>query len=483
MNSHKNETLEYLLKQNENILPHFLEIFSQRVINNQACVFVGSGVSTNSNYPNWSSLLAPCAEALGIDIKMEKDLYALAQFYVNKHKDSELRRYVSDKINSIPHSNELLDSLLDIDFKSIWTTNFDKLIENALLKRCVPHNIISNDKNLASIDTAEKINIYKMNGDISDPTNMILTKHDYEHYKTTHPLFLTFLRKELVANTFLFVGYSFNDSLILESLSAINEYLGEFSAPHYAIMVVDENTTMRFVHYVDDLEQRYNVKCIFSKKEDIVSLVHLLKRSIKRKKVFISGSYEYVSEKTNLLADAISRTMVTELYDSGYRISTGIGKKLGTLITGYANQYLAERNVKNPSKYLSMRPFPFHLELDEQTKLHYRKIMQRDCSIAIFMFGQSHTSAKLGCTEQNGHYSPGVYQEFEIAKKNNLIIIPIGATGYEAELIWREVKRNINKYYYLEKKIDVLLTENNPKKLISIIISILDEVSKNGNIY
>ena len=71
-----------------------------------------------------------------------------------------------------------------------------------------------------------------------------------------------------------------------------------------------------------------------------------------------------------------------------YRIATGVGKHLGTFITGYAHQYLAEHQIINPNYYLSMRPFPFHLNLDEEDKIQYRKIMQADCSAAIFMFGQ-----------------------------------------------------------------------------------------------
>ena len=75
-----------------------------------------------------------------------------------------------------------------------------------------------------------------MNGDISDPVNMILTKNDYEHYLKKHPLFLTFLKKELVSNTFLFIGYSFSDALVLDCLSSISEFLGDVVGYHYAIM-------------------------------------------------------------------------------------------------------------------------------------------------------------------------------------------------------------------------------------------------------
>ena len=159
--------------------------------------------------------------------------------------------------------------------------------------------------------------------------------------------------------------------------------------------------------------------------------------------------------------------------------STGVGKRLGTYITGYANQYLAERNISNTPKYLSMRPFPFHMNLSEEKKETYRKLMQRDCSAAIFLFGQSRNMNKAGMFDDNiAHFSTGTYQEFQIAKANNFVIIPVGATGYEANIIWKEVKANINQFYYLSKKIDILRYETEPQKISEVIVNILNSVTE-----
>jgi len=470
--------MDRLLRQTEDYLPHFRNVFSEQVINNNASLFLGTGVSINSGYPGWAELLSPCAEELGIEISDESDLYAVAQYYANRHNDAELRRLISGKINKIAQSNPLLEELFSVGFHSIWTTNFDKLIEDGLARRFIPNNVIFSDKSLASIDKQDKITIYKMNGDISDPVNMILTKSDYERYQKRHPLFLTFLKKELVANTFLFVGYSFSDDLVLSLLSAINEFMGEAGNRHYAIMPVDERVGTRFECFVEDLDRRYNVKCLCVKKEDIPHTVCSLNYKVREKKVFISGAYDTVPEETNNYADTLSRTLVDRLLGAQYRIVTGVGKRLGTFITGYAHQYIAEHNIPNASKHLSMRPFPFHLALDIDTKDKYRTMMQRDCDAAIFLFGQSRSTAEEGSFEQTGHYSRGVYQEFEIAKRLGLAVIPVGSTGLESEVIWREVKANINLYPYLSKKIDVLHSERNPEHLSTLILSILRDISK-----
>ena len=126
---------------------------------------------------------------------------------------------------------------------------------------------------MASIDKYDKVNIYKMNGDISDPVNMILTKNDYEHYLKKHPLFLTFLKKELVSNTFLFIGYSFSDALVLDCLSSISEFLGDVVGYHYAIMCIDEYVSPQLLYFVEAVSYTHLV----IKKPTIASIFPLIK--------------------------------------------------------------------------------------------------------------------------------------------------------------------------------------------------------------
>lgn len=478
----RNPILSKLLNETQNNIEHFFNIYSEQVINGAASLFLGSGVSRDSGFPSWAALLTPCAEELGIDMGDNPDLFSVAQYYSNRHSDAELRRLFNKAINRYTEPSPTLDSLLEVPFSSIWTTNYDKLIEDGLKKRYIGHNTIVNDKDLASVSKDTKINVYKMNGDVSEPTTMIVTKDDYEHYTQKHPLFLTYLKKELVANTFLFIGYSFADALVLDCLSSLTEFLGSAANCHYAIMLVDNRVTHKTEYLFEDLHKRYNIKCLALRKEDIPLLIMSLKLKVRQKKVFISGAFDTVSEEVNSFADRLSFELVQHLYENEFRIATGVGKRLGTFLTGYAHQYLAERNITNTSRFLSMRPFPFHLDLDQSAKIRYRKIMQADCSAAIFLFGESKSTSDEGGVEATGHYSRGVYMEYELAKQSGLAIIPVGATGFESEIIWNEVQANINQYYYLSKKIEKLRSERDPVKLSELIISILQDIPKKNRI-
>ena len=457
-------------------------MYKRQVLNGDASLFLGSGISRDSGLPSWSTLLKPCAEELNIPLDEKTDLYSIAQYYVNRNKDSELRRQFGDAINKYTPENPLLNLLLEVPYNSIWTTNYDKLIEKRLEKQFIGCNPITKDEDLANVTKGSKINVYKMNGDVTDTTSMIITKNDYEHYAQKHPLLLTFLKRELVSSTFLFAGYSFSDSLVLNCLNSLKEFLGDSCNCHYAFMLVDDMVTTETLYFFEDMHIRYNVKCLALQKNDIHLLVKELIKKIREKKVFISGAYDNISDKEVAFADKLSNAVVTKLLSNEYRIATGVGKHLGTFITGYAHQYLAEHQIINPNYYLSMRPFPFHLNLDEEDKIQYRKIMQADCSAAIFMFGQSKGTELKGGYSKTGHYSEGVYMEYTLAKKAGLMIIPVGSTGYESEIIWNEVKTNINQYYYLSKKIDKLHNEKDSQKLIEIIFSILNDIPKKNRI-
>ena len=429
----RNPILSQLLSRSKDDIEHFLNYYSEQVISGEATLFLGSGISRDSGFPSWKALLTPCAEELGIELTDQTDLYSIAQYYSNRHSDAELRKLFNKAVNRF----------------SVQDT---------------------------------KINVYKMNGDVATPTSMVVTKNDYEHYAQKHPLFLTFLKKELVANTFLFIGYSFSDALVLDCLSSLTEFLGPAGNCHYAIMLVDDKVTAKTEYFFEDLYLRYKIKCLAVQKADIPVLISRLAKKVREKKVFISGAYDTVPEECDQFADKLSFELVHHLYENEFRISTGVGKRLGTFITGYAHQYLAERSIKNTARFLSMRPFPFHLELDENAKIRYRNIMQADCSAAIFLFGQSRSTTLAGGFELTGHYSHGVYMEYELAKKSGLAIIPVGATGYEASVIWKEVKANINQYYYLSKKVDKLQSERDPAKLSELIVSILRDIPKKDRI-
>ena len=441
----------------------FFEDFAEKIINDEVSLFLGAGVSSSAGYPGWGALLAPCAKKLGISLTEDTDLYLLAQYYANTFGYNDLKKIINENINQLEHKSTLLDELLAINFRTIWTTNYDTIIENNLSDRKIKTDKIFDDKDLANISKLNRVNIYKLNGDISNLDKIIITQRDLEKYEKEHHLLMTFFKKELVSNTFLFLGYSFKDTLVLSCLSDINACLGESSNYHYTIM--EDKKTPIFQRFIEDLEKRYHIRTLLvESNKDIPEVLKKLNNKIKQRKVFISGSFDVLPMDEDVFADQLCAELSHQLLENNYRICSGMGYKLGNYLSGHALKYLLRRNIVETEKLICLRPVPFYMSGPE--KKSFRQSLIADCNVVIFLFGKSN-----GLNE-----SEGVLEEFEIAQSLNKYIIPIGITGYSSSQIAKKVMKNLKKYPYLKKYISILNNEKNVSFLTRHILDLLNEL-------
>ena len=120
-----------------------------------------------------------------------------------------------------------------------------------------------------------------------------------------------------------------------------------------------------------------------------------------------------------------------------------------------------------------LRPFPQNIiDDDERVKSwrRYREGIISEVGISIFIFGNK--------IDKNNkiNLATGMREEFEIAKQNNNIIIPVGSTGEMAKIIYDEVKDNIADYPYLESSMDVLGTSYDTLELTNCVLDILNSI-------
>ena len=446
----------------------FLKQFSQQALDERISLFLGAGCSCDAGYPDWSSLFSPLAKELGVPDNSYIDYYHLAQYYSNSFGESELRKHINERINKNNFKSPLIDQLIDIGFNNIWTTNFDNSIERNYQERGILINKIFRDSDFSNIDINKRINIFKMNGDIANLNNIVATQNDYEKYEDTHKIMLMFFKRELISNTFLFIGYSFLDHLVLECLSEINRYLGSSSVFHYTIMKNNSDDPY-FVYFIKDLEQRYHVRVLLvDEYSEIPCVLSELNDKIRKKRVFISGAFSSQKASIEEFSHCFSKQLSAKLLDNDYRIVNGIGRRFGTHLIGYSIEHLAKQGVKNIEKHIIIKPFVGNdSESPAKKKLLRKKIIQT-CGAAIFIFGEAHDNLDFS--------KSGVFEEFELANEHNKTIIPIAYPNMVSEYIWQYVKENITRYPYLEKVID-LLSYNVPiARVVECIIQILDSI-------
>ena len=450
----------------------FISEIVNRLRYSELSIFLGAGVSQDANLPSWKNLFKDIANEIGIDIEKTTDYYQVAQYCSNQLGDAVLRNRVSHALKQTNYKSEGIDNILKLPINSFWTTNFDCVLEeNLKAKYGLQPDIIYRDSDLTKtqMNTSQTIfKIFKMNGHIDDPNSWVLTKCDLENYNNEHKAMLTFFKRELVPNTFLFLGYSFTDSLVLSALREIKNCLGNSTFFHYTILKKD---TKRhdFEHFIRDLECSYGIKTlVVNEYHEINEIINTISDHLQKKQIYISGSFREINDNEIQFAAQLTENITKEILRSNYKICSGIGRRLGDFVTGSACRWLVENN-RIVSKNLIMRPHPFDRHKNgpnDETK-QYREYIMHDSGVAIFMFGQD---------SRNPTGSDGVRQEFNIAKAKEMKIIPLGVTGYEAKKIWDDVKENITEYGYLEKYIDKLNEEQNPEKLANVVLSIINEL-------
>jgi len=454
----------------------FIDNFINQLKLSNLSFFLGAGVSVGAGFPSWKELLEDIANDIGIDLKKETDYYRIFQYCVNELSISVVEHRVYEKLSKLSYKSEGVEGVLKLPIDSFWTTNFDQVLErNIESKHGVKPIIIYRDADLTKVQanlSKANFKIFKLNGHLEDIKSWVLTQSDLEKYSDEHRGMLTFFRRELVQNTFFFLGNSFTDTVILSALSEVKKYFGELNQYHYTILIRDTKR-QEFDFFVKDLEKRYGIKTLVVECDsEIPIILNEISERLRKRQVYFSGSFRSISrEEQNFVTD-LSEKLTTKLLECGFKISSGMGRRLGDLIAGSSLRWLVENN-HIVSKSLVLRPDKYYRHgadgKPNDTTRRMREYAQHDSGIAVFICGQE---------TEDASGSEGTYQEFEIAKESNLKIIPIGATGYEARKIWHEIKNNITRYGYLERYIDKLNDETNPDELANIVVQIIKDIQQ-----
>ena len=96
--------------------------------------------------------------------------------------------------------------------------------------------------------------------------------------------------------------------------------------------------------------------------------------------------------------------------------------------------------------------------------------MLSDNGVAIFLCENKRDSSGKKIV------SDGCIQEFNIAKENNCIIIPIASTGDAANDIMNKMQSGISNYSYIEPYVDVLENEKNIDVIVDHILKLLESI-------
>lgn len=451
----------------------FIKDFVKDLNDGVASIFAGAGLSISAGYVDWAGLMTEIAQDLDLDISKETDFVSIAQYHVNENRTrSKLNRKILEEFVEDTEETENHKILARLPISSIWTTNFDKLIERAFQNENKVVDVKYSNKQLLTTKPKRDIVIYKMHGDVDHPSETILTKEQYEEYHRTHEPFINALTGELTTKTFLFIGFSFTDPNLDYVLSRLNfsfreekrqhyyfvkkHRLGDFQNPDKATF--DYNKKKQSL-MINDLK-RYGIKSLMIDNYcEITNILKEIEDRFKKKTIFISGSAEtyYPINKNDALE--FVHLLSKEIIINDYRIINGFGWGIGSSVINGALEAIFSKPSKYSESQLVLKPFPqFESGKKKLPELweEYRQKMISLSGISIFIFGNKKVDNNI--VEANG-----VIREFEISHSFGNLCIPIAFTGYASKTIYNIIISEPEKYY------------ENPNKILPIIKKLADE--------
>lgn len=412
-------------------------------------VFAGAGLSAPAGFVSWKELLRPIADELELDIDREADLVALAQYHCNSNlaNRGKLNQLLINELSDEAESTENHQILARLPIPTYWTTNYDKLLEGSLSKIGKIPDTKFRNKQLSFTKRGRDAVIYKMHGDIDHPSEAVLTKDDYEMYHVKMQPFINALSGDLVSKTFLFLGFSFTDPNLDYILSRVRVAYTNDQRQHYSIQKIvsplekeeaadTEYRARKQELFIDDL-LRFGIKTILvNDYSEITKFLGELEWTFRRKTIFLSGAaHEYGKWKPDD-AEHFIYSLAKDITAQKFRIVSGFGVGVGSSVITGVLEHVYMNGERLDSEQLILRPFPQN-EIGSRKISEvwndYRADMISFSGIAVFMFGNKLENDKLV-------NSDGLIKEFDIAREQGLLLLPIGATGYAARQLFESLK-------------------------------------------
>jgi Sir2- and TIR-associating SLOG family/SIR2-like domain len=436
----------------------FIHTYSQALSDHNAAVLAGAGLSIPAGLVNWKELMRSIAAEVGLDVEKESDLVAVAQYHLNERGGRQrLNQTLVSEFSERAEVSENHRILARLPIETFWTTNYDHLIEGALRAAGKRVDIKLTPENLATTLPRRDAIVYKMHGDISDPSNAVVSKDDYESYSVNRrgQLFSTALRGDLVSKTFLFLGFSFSDPNVDYILGRIRVLLESNRREHYCLMRsvqrrdFKKSSDFKYAQTKQELQikdlRRYGIMTVLLDNFDqyTQTLKHL-ERRYRARQIFISGSATTYAPLTENEAHRFLALLGKRLTENGMNVVTGFGLGVGPYVINGVLDELEREGTRNLSERLTLRPFPYAIVDSEKRKIrwtNYRREMISKAGVAVFVFGNK--------TDRSGKVvqADGMLEEFEIALSEGLLLVPVGSTGYAADALHKKVSDDFRTYF------------------------------------
>lgn len=232
------------------INPELVEKFAS----GEGVFFVGAGLSIGGGLRSWDELMRPLREDLRavrtIAGRPTDDLDYLSYLGLAQAYEAEVNRMrlIEQLRSSLPRLDggptDVHAALFKFPIQEIYTTNFDKFLEDAAVKhRWNYHTVIrpsdADDTPKSSTNGAPSVRIVKIHGDYDDKESIVITEEDYRLARERKGKIWADMDQMFRTKTVLFLGYSFNDPDLQHLINDVRERAGRFPRGAYSVLLDD----------------------------------------------------------------------------------------------------------------------------------------------------------------------------------------------------------------------------------------------------
>jgi len=244
-----------------------LQSMIEGIDTNNTVLFFGSGSSVPSGAPSVSKIIERVGHEFSIDTK-GYSLTEITSIAEEKRSRVDLIRCLRQIFTNINVTGALLNLPL-YKWKNIYTTNYDKIIEQSYKKKEQALSIFSSNYDFREQKHPEATKLYKLHGcidkDISDgsQSRIIISETDYDNTSEYREFLWDAFKNDLNGSNVVIIGYSLADPHIKDIIDRAISINNKSNIPANINLVLyteDENRAL--------LLERRGVKVSFGSVDD-----------------------------------------------------------------------------------------------------------------------------------------------------------------------------------------------------------------------
>ena len=202
--------------------------------------FIGAGFSLNCRapaglkMPDWSGLAETWANETDIDTKLPPP--KIASLYERRFGRVQLIESIRRALHADEiEPGEVHSNFASLSFETVYTTNFDLLLEAAYQEIKKPFRSLVGEHQMPFHGGPLTTSIVKMHGDLRHEEHIIVTEEDFNRYLEDYPVIATHLSAMLITRTGLFIGYGLSDPNFQHIKEVVRSRLGKFERMAYIV--------------------------------------------------------------------------------------------------------------------------------------------------------------------------------------------------------------------------------------------------------